>query len=545
MTDSNKPLSNTLSNQANDSLTLSKKNAIDFLLKKDILPTKNILDMINSFQTPDDIIAYVKALPKMQPEESTIIAQNPEPQSETVIHKDVYEEEPIEKINPVRVDHSYKEHVKKRTIDDFVIHYNNRFNALRKMLQSRDLDNVTSIRRIMEMRDKETVTIIGMVYAVSESKNGHMIIQMEDRTGIIKALVMKSKDKLHTIAKNIVLDEVIAVTGTAGKEIVFVEEIYFPDIPFDKVIKTCPKEGYAVFISDIEFGSKVFLQKEWDSFMDFLIGKKIPENYAEVVPKIKYLIICGDTISGVGIYPGQADELRWTSVRDQYFEFTKYLKMIPKHIEVIICPGNHDAVRLAEPQPAFFEEFVGEMMHLPNVTLISSPGMVTIEKTDTFEGLKLLLYHGFSMPYYGNNVPEIREAGGLQGAAEKVLKFYLQRRHFAPSHGSTQFVPDIRYDPLVIDTVPDILITGHIHKIIAQNYRGVTMLNTSAWVAPSEYQGRFGLIPDNCRAVLINLQTRAIKILNFNKKEVKEVEPDNKPQTEENKTKEETNEVQE
>jgi DNA polymerase II small subunit len=356
-----------------------------------------------------------------------------------------------------------------------------------------------------------------MVYEVTESKNGHMIIHLEDRTGIIKALVMKSKDKLHTIAKNIVVDEVIAVTGTAGKEIVFVEEIYFPDIPFDKVIKKSPYEGYSVFISDIEFGSKIFLQKEWDSFMDFITGKKYPESYADIIPKIKYLVICGDTISGVGIFPGQAEELRWTSVREQYAEFTKYLKMIPKHIQIIICPGNHDAVRLAEPQPAFFEEFVGEMMHLPNVTLISSPGMVTIDKSETFEGLKLLLYHGFSMPYYGNNVPEIREAGGLQGAAEKVLKFYLQRRHFAPSHGSTQFIPDIRYDPLVIDTVPDFLVTGHIHKIIATNYRGVTMLNTSAWVEPSEYQGRFGLIPDNCRAVLVNLQTRDIKVLNFSK----------------------------
>jgi len=118
------------------------------------------------------------------------------------------------------------------------------------------------------------------------------------------------------------------------------------------------------------------------------------------------------------------------------------------------------------------------------------------------------------MPYYGDKVPEIRDAGGLSNMSA-IMKFYLQRRHFAPTHGSTQFVPDVRYDPLVINKIPDFLITGHVHKISVDMYKGVTIINASTWVAQSEYQSRFGLVPDPCRAILINLKNRDVKILNF------------------------------
>ena len=421
----------------------------------------------------------------------------------------------------VQVIQSYEEHVKKREISDFVMHYNNRFKYLSGILKTRDIDGLTSIRRIQDMK-KEDVATIGMIFDISETKNGHLMIDLEDKTGKVRALITKDKANLFELGKNLVHDEVIAVVGRTGDNdpknaIVFVNEVYMPDIPRDKVIKKSPVEEYAVFTSDVEVGSKIFLKDEWENFIDWLNGKNVDPKHKEVVAKVKYLVICGDTISGVGIFPGQEHELAMKSVKQQYVEFARYLKMIPSHIQIILCPGNHDAVRLAEPQPAFNPTFAQPVLDLPNVTAISSPGMVNIGKTDTFEGFNVMLYHGFSMPYYGDKVPEIREAGGLSNAAEKVLKFYLQRRHFAPAHGSTQFVPDIRSDPLVIEKVPDFLVTGHIHKIIATNYRGVTMLNTSAWVQPSEYQGRFGLEPDNCRVVLVNLQSRDLEILNFEK----------------------------
>lgn len=478
-----------------------KKKAINLLLKNNVLLTPEFLDTYNAFQTKDEILSYTN---KLLGESS--VAPLVETKDQTQIP------------GTVKIIQSYEEHVKKRNFNDFVLHYNNRFRTLSGILKARDIDNLTSIRRIKEMKDKDLVSTIGMVYELGETKNGHITIDLEDRSGIIKGIVLKSNDKVLEIAKNLVHDEVIAVTGTAGKDVLFITDIIFPDIPLSNELKQAKEESYAVFTGDPQIGSKAFYKPQFQKFIDWMSGKNVPKQHKEIVKKIKYLIMPGDIIEGVGIFPGQEKELEKDSVIDQYNLAYDYLKQIPPHVQIIMCPGNHDAVRLAEPQPPFNKKFIGHLKDLPNLTLISSPGLVNIGKTKDFTGFNVMLYHGFSMPYYGDKVPMIRESGGLSNMSA-IMQFYLQRRHFAPAHGSTQFIPDIRYDPLVIDQIPDILVTGHVHKISIDTYRGVTTMNVSAWVKPTEYQSRFGLVPDNCRAILMNLKTREFKILNFEQTE--------------------------
>ena len=94
-------------------------------------------------------------------------------------------------------------------------------------------------------------------------------------------------------------------------------------------------------------------------------------------------------------------------------------------------------------------------------------------KTDDFPGFNLLLYHGGSLIYYSENVPSIRKAGG-QKAVNQTMKFLLQRRHLAPSHGSTLYIPDPEKDFLFIDTIPDFFITGHIHRANIDSYKNIT-----------------------------------------------------------------------
>lgn len=429
------------------------------------------------------------------------------------------------KKSSVEIVESYAEFVKKREMSDFVKHYTHRFDALARILKNRDIKNLTAIRRILDLKEKEQVGTIAMVFDVGETKNGHFVFTLEDKTGIIKAIVMKDKKELIDVAKNILCDEVIAVTGTAGKDVIFIDDIILPDIPMTKELKTSKEEEYAVFTGDLEFGAKSFYEKEFAQFIDWLNGKNVPAQHKDIIPKIKYLIIPGDTIYGVGIYPGQEHQLVYPSAKEQYKELAKNLEKIPKHIQIVMCPGNHDALRLAEPQPPFDRKYAEDLLNLPNVTVVSSPGVVTIGRTKDFEGFAVLFYHGFSMPQVADKVPELRVAGGLN-APENVLRYYLQRRHFAPMHGLTQFVPDTRYDPLTITKVPDFLVTGHIHKVSVSNYKGVTMMNTSAWTAPTEYQQRFGLKPNNCRAIVVNLKNREFQILNFldSKKEAEDNE---------------------
>lgn len=62
------------------------------------------------------------------------------------------------------------------------------------------------------------------------------------------------------------------------------------------------------------------------------------------------------------------------------------MEQIPDYIKIISIPGNHDAVRRAQPQPAIPEELLkGKIINL------GSPSWVDIE------GFKHLLYHGDSL----------------------------------------------------------------------------------------------------------------------------------------------------
>ena len=53
----------------------------------------------------------------------------------------------------------------------------------------------------------------------------------------------------------------------------------------------------------------------------------------------------GDVLDGVGIYPGQLDELAMDSIHDQYDAFGSFLERIPEDVQMVVIPGNHDMVQ--------------------------------------------------------------------------------------------------------------------------------------------------------------------------------------------------------
>ena len=78
----------------------------------------------------------------------------------------------------------------------------------------------------------------------------------------------------------------------------------------------------------------------------------------EIAGRVKYVLIAGDIVDGVGVYPNQAQELCIRDVHKQYNFAAKYLEKIPEYIEIVISPGNHDASRKALPQPAIPEGYL-------------------------------------------------------------------------------------------------------------------------------------------------------------------------------------------
>lgn len=416
---------------------------------------------------------------------------------------------------PVKVVFSYDEEPRKRTLQDFISYFYSRYDLLRNILiQRRELENPISITRLKQKRKNDSVAVVGLIYAKVLTKNDNIILTVEDPTGMIKVLITKRNKELHSLARNLVLDEVIGVIGNMGDDIIFSKNIFHPDIPYSTEFKKAPDNTYAVFLGDPHFGSKSFYYKEFTRFIDWICGKVGTEEQKEIAKKVGYLFVVGDLVEGVGIYPGQENDLDISDIYMQYEEFSKYLAKIPKHIKIIICPGNHDAMRIAEPQPPLYYDFAESIYNLSNVTLVSNPSVVNIHAKDGFSGFNVLMYHGFSFPYYADIIEDIRIAGG-QSRSDLIMKSLLQKRHLAPTHTSTLYLPDPNKDCLVIDKVPDFFISGHIHRISSSDYRNVTMLNCSSWIRETEYQSKMGIIPEPARVPIVNLQTRDVKIMKF------------------------------
>ena len=256
------------------------------------------------------------------------------------------------------------------------------------------------------------------------------------------------------------------------------------------------------------------LKENFLKFISWINGESGNEEQKKIAKNVKYLFLVGDLVEGIGVYPEQDKDLVILDIYEQYDHLARLLSGVRKDLKIIATGGNHDALRLSEPQPAIDKNLAKALYELENITMLTNPSLVNICSSKNFQGFNVLIYHGNSFPYYAENVNSIRKAGRLD-RADLIMKFLLQRRHLAPSHGSTLYVPDNEKDNLVIERIPDFFVSGHIHKTQALNYRGVTMIGCGCWTGQTENQEKRGIVPDPNRVTLVNLQTREVRILNF------------------------------
>ena len=346
-----------------------------------------------------------------------------------------------------------------------------------------------------------------MVYNKKVSKNNNIIFSIEDLTGRASLLVNKNKEEIYKKAEEVSLDSVLAFKCSGKGKFLFVDDIIFPDAFLEKKKKSNVEE-YVAFISDLHFGSKKFLRDEFLSFIDYLNDLK-----REEVKKIKYLFIGGDLVSGVGVYPNQEEDLEIKDLEQQYIQLSEILSKIRKDITLIISPGNHDGVRLMEPQPPLDEKYAWPLYNLENAIITGNPAYVNIGKDQDFSGFNVLTYHGFSFPFYANSIPRLLLSKAMN-SPEKIMEYLLKNRHLAPTHGSVQYYP-IEEDAHLIRKCPDIFFSGHTHKSGILNYKNILIISGSSWEEKTSYQERFGNEPDHCKVPLFNLKTRKIKILDF------------------------------
>ena len=375
------------------------------------------------------------------------------------------------------------------------------------------MQNAISINKIYAKQPKEQASIIGMVVDKQITKNNTIILNVEDLTGEIKVLISKNSE-IHKIARDIILDEVIGIIGTLGDRVIYANQIIPPNIPLNRELKKSPNEVYAAFISDIHVGSKYFLKEKFEEFINWLNSKAEGQNEIKIISKIKYLFLVGDLVDGIGVYPSQEPLIEIKDIREQYNLLAELLGKIRKDIKIIICPGNHDATRLALPQPPLDKDIAQRIWDLKNVVMVSNPSLVNIQSSEEFPGFDVLLFDGYSYHTYLDEVEELRLAGGHNNPLN-VMKFLLQKRHLSPTHNTSRYVPYQNEDPLVIEKVPDIFVSGEMHKVAVENYKNITLIYCGCWQSKTPRQVQLGLEPDTAVVPIINLQTRTSIIKSF------------------------------
>jgi DNA polymerase II small subunit len=395
------------------------------------------------------------------------------------------------------------------TTSDFTKLFVNRYNSLRKILrnQRRELANVIPIDRIKKSGVKE-IQMVGIVKDVRTTTNGHRLIELEDETGIFTCIALKNNHETLHLANEVVLDEIIGIRGqlSRNRDLIVIHNIVHPDISIQNSKHKAEVPLYAAFLSDIHVGSKQFMIDEWQSFLRWINGQMGNSRQKDVAGKIKYLIIPGDVVDGIGIYPEQDKELSIVNVYRQYEALAEQLRLIPSHITMIMQPGNHDAVRPAEPQPTFEKE-IQSLFSGMNIKFVGNPCYFSIH------GVEILSYHGQSLLDYATNIQHLKYNEPVE-----IMKVMLRKHHLAPTYGGyTPLAPE-HFDYMVIDKIPDIFVTGHVHLAQISDYRGVTLINASSWQAQTSYQKMLNFVPDSAKMPIVDLKTGNVTMMDFNKK---------------------------
>jgi DNA polymerase II small subunit len=379
-------------------------------------------------------------------------------------------------------------------IQGFVKYFNDRYEKLSRILRLRDqLKDATTIERIK--KDEEEVRIIGMVSDIRWSKRGHLLFEIEDPTGTINVLVSNKKRELLNFSRSIVKDEVIGVIGRLWNDMIIAEEIFLPDLPINKETNKSEVPLALAMISDIHMGSTKFLEDIFSKFIKWLRGELGSVKHRDLAQRVKYLIIGGDLVDGVGIYPGQEKELVIKDITQQYSRVADFIEEIPEYIEIIIIPGNHDAARQAEPQPAISQDFAPRLYEDPRIHMAGNPCRSILH------GVEVLSYHGRSLDDIITTLPE-----QSYSKPEKAMLELLRKRHLTPIYGGkVPLAPEVA-DYLLIEDVPDILHIGHVHHYGWAQYRGVTLVNSGTFQDQTSFQRRLNMVPTPGKVPIIDLQ---------------------------------------
>ncbi|MDC0063756.1 DNA-directed DNA polymerase II small subunit [Candidatus Nitrosopelagicus sp.] len=382
-----------------------------------------------------------------------------------------------------------------------------RFNKLKQIMsdrpESKKVKDIESVKSITKNDDE--LFVWGLV---SDRKSDRNItkITLEDPTSSMEIVVFEGD--LKDTADTLLMDQFAMFKIVPAKNGgFFAKEILLPDIP-EHTTNRSKTETYAVFLSDLHVGSKFFMEEELSEFIKWVSSAD------PIARKIRFVVVGGDLIDGVGVFPGQEKILNQTTTEGQLQKTFEVLDMIPKHIKVFLISGNHDAGRKALPQPAIPKMYNSQLWDRENFFMLGNPSMVSLN------GVKVLMYHGQSIDDVVRTTP-----GVSYDKPAAVMRHFLKARHMSPIYGSRTPIAPETEDMMVIDDIPDIFHSGHVHFVGLDMYKGVLIVNSGAWQRQTDFQESVGITPTPGMAIIVNLQTMKVYQKDFRVQESDFIEP--------------------
>jgi len=392
-------------------------------------------------------------------------------------------------------------------LSDIKSFFNSRLSQIRNLmiegrsLPRRPISNAEAYRNRQRYSSNEyEITIVGLVSEPRWAKSGNLMFLLEDETTQIQCLLKppSGANPLHAALDGLMNDDVVGVSGFFigdRTDLFIISNIHLPPLPRRaKNTASIDESVSAAFLSDVHVGSKTFLEPQWEKMINWFKTDPLAKT-------IKYFVLSGDGVDGVGIYPGQDRHLAITDLFKQYGALAMLLSDLPDWVDVIILPGNHDAVRPAEPQPALDPEV---QQDYSDAVFVGNPCDFSLH------GVRILSYHGKSIDDFVAGLRSVTYA-----KPEMAMRSMLERRHLAPSWGGKTPLSPEPEDSMVIGTIPDIFVTGHVHGQFVGDHKGTTIVHSSTWQDQTDYQRMLGFQPKPCILTVINLHTHASASIPF------------------------------
>ncbi|MFX1517565.1 MAG: metallophosphoesterase [Promethearchaeota archaeon] len=391
--------------------------------------------------------------------------------------------------------------------------FQNRFDQLSSILIENFDNSEPILKRKIEAEERFQVksgVLIGMVQDTRVLHTNKFVIQLEDpESEIITNCVMVQDSPSFPEYRDILRDTVIGISGVLPKNFregnitaFWGRDIIRPGFSA-KTFNPTSGPHRILFIADLHFGSKYFSRAVFAKLIKFLNLHDLDPTHEELAKEIKTIIIAGDLVDGVGQFSNQKDHITTHSFQAQYEKLAEILKEIPSDIQIIIIPGEHDATQTALPQPAIDRHSSQALLSIPNLTSHGNPLRVSLED------INILVFHG-----QGNELFQ-KHFQDTQFNPATAIKQLLEYRHLNPEYGSYNPIAPFKRDYLVIDEIPDVIVSGHMHQAYFEEYKGVKIIACGTFQRENERKTRLkgkvslGIIP------ILDTVTGAVKMIDL------------------------------